>query len=242
MAVSTDGSVFAITSGAFAVDVWAAPADSSKYALVGNVQPPASQLVPMALAFSGDAAEEDAHPYPDPFLAISWSDENGVDVVVTTYAVTGLAKGSRPKLDSVWKYSRKCPGSGSFDFVVPTALSVSSGGETVSVGSWGCLNGAVKGPVRHPNGRFGGSSLEAMASAVSGGDKNEAAPNVVILKGRGGDGKPLMEDTLPGKVWAVATSMGLSSPVVSVGSWFTRDGSTPSQVTTYAVKHSLPHN
>ena len=149
---------------------------------------------------------------------------------------------SNGNVSNVWSYERACPGDGSFDYVVPNSLAITGGGEYVAFGTWGCLNGGKRGSsttAAADGRRQSSSSSHRRPPVILGGEPASASPNVVILKGRGGDGKTVMQDRTPGEVWAVGAEMDSKTGVgyVGVGSWSSMgtDAESPPQVRMFST-------
>ena len=56
--------------------------------------------------------------------------------------------------------------------------------------------------------------------------------NLKVFQGIGGQGKPVLQDTLPGQIWAVDVDVAGGKAAVAAGSWLTQAG-TPSKVALY---------
>ena len=80
-----------------------------------------------------------------------------------------------------------------------------------------------------------GQPMKALASRAV--RRARATPTMVILRGVGGDGKPLLEESRPVEVWSSAVDVHPEGGAgfVSFGSWAAMDGSIPSQATTFRV-------
>ena len=142
--------------------------------------------------------------------------------------------------------------------MVAPALSVSRDASIVAFGSFGCFASARA--YEHDIGRIGlrggrmggviswarghqtdaakgrlGQPMKALASRAV--RRARATPTMVILRGVGGDGKPLLEESRPVEVWSSAVDVHPEGGAgfVSFGSWAAMDGSIPSQATTFRV-------
>ena len=225
VAVNGDGSIFAITKNNAQVRVFAREG-SGDFDLVSTIKAPQYYLTPVTLAFSKNPKSGKS------LLVVVWCDQVSEYVVVTAHAVDKTATallGNGTAVQQLWQYQRQCPGSSDFDFVVPAALSVSRDGEVIGVGSWGCLGGDRKIASNH-------SSDGHRHPAIVGGTRISSTPNMVVLEGWGGTGKPLVSSSVPGQLWAVDAETVAGETYVAFASWSTQDGSIPSQVTTLAFK------
>lgn len=220
VAVSRDGSMFAITRASLSVEVYRR--QGAHMVLVETIQPPSSELVPYAMVMSSEA---DA-------LVIEWTEEQGTSMAVTLHQVGGA------NVTQMWQYERACPSGGGFDYVTPAALSVSRGGELVAVGSFGCVDQGSSRRARATPSRARPliAAAEARRRVERNGRRRAAGtPNVVVLKGLGGDGVPLYEESRQAEVWTSAVDVTGSDGYVGFGSWPSHDGSIPSQLSSYHV-------
>lgn len=136
-------------------------------------------------------------------LVASWVDGNGDAIGVSAHAISSTAVGKG------WGHVSTCKGQ--YDTAVASDLAVSSKGEWVAVGSWGC-----------PGAKAG-------------------AGNFVIFKGVGGTGIPDFQEAVAGQIWAVDVAVAADGTrYAAAGSWHTNDGAHPSQVSLYATPRGLP--
>eukprot|EP00462_Mataza_sp_D1_P011918 CAMPEP_0175162086 /NCGR_PEP_ID=MMETSP0087-20121206/24965_1 /TAXON_ID=136419 /ORGANISM="Unknown Unknown, Strain D1" /LENGTH=427 /DNA_ID=CAMNT_0016450573 /DNA_START=178 /DNA_END=1461 /DNA_ORIENTATION=- len=191
VAVSSTGNYFAVTSNNLAVDVYkrSGSARQTLFTKIAQLYAPSipfAAVTPASLAFSSDPS------FDPPFLAVAWDNGQGSAVAVTTYEVDGS------KVKQIWNFTRTC--SHGLDIVSSEdGLQVSSDGNFVVLGTWGC-------------------------------DLTNGDPNVAVFKGKGGDGKPLLSDSRPWYVWAVAVDTDPSHPgkaYVGAASWSSQTKAQP---------------
>jgi len=204
LAVSSSGDMFAVADGAtLALYERSAASGAHRFTLRTRIDPPYLQSFPAMSPSSFTFSDE---PAASPLLAAAWVSQDGGAVAVSAYTL------SQTTTSEAWSHVQPCS---AFNMASSRGLSVSSGGEWVAFGSWGCDDGS------------GGSSGTGVVA------NSGRQPNIGIWAGIGGDGKPVFQDVLPGEIWAVdVQACTNASAVVAVGSWITK--TAPSQLTVYA--------
>ena len=175
IAISPNGQQFAVSTDTN-VDVFRRTAKGtfSKVAFE-HIKPPTTDQTANAIVF----AEEADVVTGETVLAVGWCGQQGESTGVSAHYATKAGQ-----LKAGWAHHQLCGGN-NFDSIGNNGLAVSSRGEYVVVGKWGC-----------------------------GSDSMQRLKNFAVFEGVGGKGVPAFEAKTPGQIWAVDVDVAANGTVV----------------------------